>query len=204
MTFIRRFPLLLLVLLCGCSNDQRQPSRSTAPAAAPSVKITTFYASAPEIARGEPTLICYGVENAAKVRMVPPVEGVWPSPNRCVQVSPERDTTYTLTATAADGKQTEQTVSVKVRKRAAANAAAGRVELIVSFLSTATQINAGMPVTICYEVALGATAHLEPSPQPVSGDKQCVNVQPRQTTTYTLTAASGGRKERREITIRVQ
>jgi hypothetical protein len=71
------------------------------------VKILQFYASEGSLTEGGKSLICYGVLNAKSVRIDPPVEGVFPALNRCVNVTPRHDTKYTLTAEGNDG----QTVS---------------------------------------------------------------------------------------------
>ena len=67
------------------------------------LKIVSFYTTPATIARGEKALICYGVANAKTVRLDPPLERVWPSVSRCLEVSPARDTKFTLTAEDADG-----------------------------------------------------------------------------------------------------
>jgi len=68
------------------------------------------------IRRGEKLQLCYGVMNAKKVSIEPsPREETWPSTNRCVEVSPTRDTTYKLTAEDAAGHTQSASVQVKVR-----------------------------------------------------------------------------------------
>ncbi len=78
------------------------------------VKILTFYASPPAIHRGEKTLLCYGVANARKVAIDPYVDGVWPSNSRCIEVSPSKTTTYTVTATDANGRTAAQSTEVQL------------------------------------------------------------------------------------------
>lgn len=68
-----------------------------------------------EIKRGETAQICYGVANARTVTLEPQTNPVWPSHNRCVDVTPTKTTIYTLTATASDGKAVSQQVTVAVR-----------------------------------------------------------------------------------------
>ena len=76
--------------------------------------ILNFYASPGEIRRGETAQLCYGVSNAKTVRLEPQTSPVWPSYNRCVDVAPQKDTTYTLTAEDAAGHVKTATVVVKV------------------------------------------------------------------------------------------
>jgi hypothetical protein len=77
-------------------------------------EILQFYASPGMIRRGESALLCYGVSNTKSVKIEPPAGPVWPAQSRCVEVSPRRDTTYTLTAENAAGKQISKSVTLKV------------------------------------------------------------------------------------------
>jgi uncharacterized membrane protein len=76
--------------------------------------IQMLYAT-PRIHRGESAQICYGVANAKTVTLEPQSSKVWPSHNLCVDVKPVKTTTYTLVATAADGQNVSQQVTVEVR-----------------------------------------------------------------------------------------
>ena len=75
--------------------------------------IQMLYAT-PRIHRGESAQICYGVANARIVTLQPQSSQVWPSHNLCVDVKPSKTTTYTLVATATDGKSVSQQVTVEV------------------------------------------------------------------------------------------
>jgi hypothetical protein len=77
--------------------------------------ILDFYASPALIRRGESAQLCYGVSNAKTVKLEPQSHAVWPSPNNCVEVSPIKDTTYTLTVEDGSGNTKTQDVEVKVR-----------------------------------------------------------------------------------------
>ncbi len=77
--------------------------------------ILSFYASPPTVRRGESTQLCYGVSNAKKVKLEPQTQPVWPSVAHCVDVSPTRSTTYTLTIEDAAGHTQSQDIDVKVR-----------------------------------------------------------------------------------------
>ena len=76
--------------------------------------IQNFYASATTIHRGESLQLCYGVANAKTVKLEPQDSPVWSSHYRCVDVSPKKDTTYTLTIQDAAGKTQTQTIDIKV------------------------------------------------------------------------------------------
>ena len=77
--------------------------------------IQTFYASAAVIRRGQPVQLCYGVANATSVKLEPQSNPVWPSYSRCVDVTPSKTTTYTLTITDSAGDTKSQSLEVKVR-----------------------------------------------------------------------------------------
>lgn len=70
---------------------------------ADSLRILSFYATPPVVKRGEAASICYGVNNATKVRIDPPVEELRPALSRCIQVKPVEDTEFTLYAVDAGG-----------------------------------------------------------------------------------------------------
>jgi hypothetical protein len=78
------------------------------------LKITQFYAP-PAIQAGQQALICYGVTNAARVRIQPALEPITPSLARCIQASPRATTSYTLTAEDNSGHSVSQTITVKVQ-----------------------------------------------------------------------------------------
>jgi hypothetical protein len=78
--------------------------------------IQSFYASPGAVHRGGSVQLCYGVANAKTVTLEPQPNPVWPSYSRCVDVSPKKTTTYTLTVSDAAGNTKSQTVEVKVER----------------------------------------------------------------------------------------
>jgi hypothetical protein len=79
------------------------------------LKILAFYATPAAIRRGSKAQLCYGVSNSQTIRIEPPVENVWPSFSRCVEVAPKSDTVYRLIAEDAAGHRETATAVVKVR-----------------------------------------------------------------------------------------
>lgn len=77
--------------------------------------IQALYANPGIVAQGQSAQLCYGVANAKTVTLEPQANPVWPSHARCVEVTPKKDTVYTLTAEDASGNKASQTVEVKVR-----------------------------------------------------------------------------------------
>jgi hypothetical protein len=79
------------------------------------LRITMLYASAGEVHKGQPVQICYGVVNAKNISFDPPIENVWPSMNRCVDVPINKSTTYTLNADDGAGHSDKAQISVQVK-----------------------------------------------------------------------------------------
>jgi hypothetical protein len=78
-------------------------------------EILAFYAVPGLIHRGDSAQLCYGVSNAKSIRLEPQTNPVWPSQARCVDVTPKKDTTYTLTAEDGNGHIKTATLTVQVR-----------------------------------------------------------------------------------------
>lgn len=76
--------------------------------------IRGLYVSPSLIHPGESAQLCYDVANAATVTLDPPAGAVWPSHSRCLDLSPKKTTTYTLTITDATGKTVSQSVELSV------------------------------------------------------------------------------------------
>jgi hypothetical protein len=79
------------------------------------LEIQSLYAAPGVIKRGESGQICYGVSNAKTVKLEPQSSPVWPSHSLCVDVSPKKTTTYTLTIADESGNTKTQTVELKVQ-----------------------------------------------------------------------------------------
>jgi hypothetical protein len=77
--------------------------------------IRGLYVSPRTIRRGETAQLCYDVANARTVTLDPPAGAAWPSHSRCLNVSPTKTTTYTLTIQDAAGKTVSQAVELPVR-----------------------------------------------------------------------------------------
>jgi hypothetical protein len=77
--------------------------------------IRALYVSPTSIRHGETAQLCYDVANAKTVTLDPPAGEVWPSHNRCLDISPEKTTAYTLTITDSAGNKASQTVELKVK-----------------------------------------------------------------------------------------
>jgi len=180
----------LLVLSVGCSNQPATPppaATSTTP-----VRITQFYATAPKFVPGEKELLCYGVENAKRVWLSPPRQELSAALSRCVEVHPERETTYTLTAEDEAGKTVTQEVQIGV--------GAAHVHIVEVKVSS-LDVKRGDEVSICYTVQNAKRVWIEPSGGRTG---KCTIVQPQQTTTYTVHAEGPeGDRDQEHVTAKV-
>ncbi len=80
------------------------------------IKFTVFSADNGVVKRGEATQLCYGVINAATVKLDPPVdEPLKPTERHCVEIKPKQTTTYTLTAANDKGDTKTASLTVQVR-----------------------------------------------------------------------------------------
>ena len=78
------------------------------------VQIIQFYVYPNVIPPDGRSSLCYGVAQVKELKLEPPVGDIRPSFNRCLEVSPKSTTTYTLTATGADGKLLQKTTVLYV------------------------------------------------------------------------------------------
>jgi hypothetical protein len=77
-------------------------------------QILMFYASPGHLHRGDTANLCYGTSNAKSVTLDPKVADVYPAYSNCVRVSPRKTTTYTLTATDAQGHSKTESLTLEV------------------------------------------------------------------------------------------
>lgn len=187
-----RIPLLfILLLLVGCAPPLPPPPPIFPP------KINHFYASPAVVPAGESTLLCYGVESVASVRVDPGAEVLTPSLARCIEKKPAADTTYTLTATGKDGRTVFESIKVK--------AGAKRLKFLDVAIS-ATQVKAGELVSLCFKTqgaagVSGGPGRFQKGGQPAD---DCLLDQPRQNTTYQLTIrGAGGQTDTERIAVKV-
>jgi hypothetical protein len=183
-------------VLTGCSSPEK---RAVVPAAAPAegARITQFYTTKAQVARGETALVCYGVENATAVWLEPPRRPLSVALARCLEVSPAADTTYKLTVEGADGKAVTRELKVAV------GAARAR---IVNVTVSALAVKAGNLVSVCYTVENARAVTIDPIGfRGGSAGKGCATDQPRKSTTYTISAVgAGGEKDRERVVVQVK
>ncbi|HWQ52828.1 MAG TPA: hypothetical protein VN442_04030 [Bryobacteraceae bacterium] len=165
------------------------------------VRILQFYAPSGSVIEGSRSTICYGVVNARAVRIEPPIEGVSPSLNRCVEVAPGEDTRYTLTAEGSDGRVVSESFLLQVKADPAT------LPVIGSFQVADHKIDRGRHVfLLTFSAANADTIDIDPPVFPTlrGAPNGRFYVNPGKTTTYTLTATGKkGRQVRKQVTVEV-
>jgi hypothetical protein len=164
---------VLALVVSGCSH----------PAPAP-VKITQFQVTPALIPKGIPGKLCYGVENAARLDMNPPVEELLPSAERCIDIAPAQATTYTLTAYGADGGKVSKSLEVRV----------GNPPPRLSELSaTPTEAKRGTQVVVCFKAE--NARDIKVSKGKLTPGKNCLTDRPTRTTSYKITIFGADREQ---------
>jgi hypothetical protein len=79
------------------------------------VRFSNFSADRGVLRRGESTELCYGVVNAVRLEIDPPIEAAKPTYHHCIAITPNTTTTYTLKATDAKGNTKSESLTVQVR-----------------------------------------------------------------------------------------
>jgi len=79
------------------------------------IQFTTFSADTGVLHRGETTELCYGVVNAVRVELDPPIEPAKSTYRHCVEIAPKQTTTYTIKATDGKGHTKTESLTVQVR-----------------------------------------------------------------------------------------
>ena len=155
-------------------------------------QIIRFEASPLNIKPGEQSTLSWTTTGATQVS----ISGVGAvTPNGSTTVSPAQTTTYTLTATSADGKSVTAPVTVSV--------STGSIPQVVVFVATPTTIDAGSSTKLCWQVT-GATAiKIDPGVGSNLNANDCATISPSVTTTYTLTATNSTGQIQANVTVNV-
>lgn len=162
------------------------------------LKIIMFYGTPPVLLKGETASICFGVQNAASVRIEPPIATLRPTLNRCLEASPAADTRYTLTARDASGHEVSESFVLKVSRPAAP---APRIEYFRVDQSSSTKD--GKLYKLCFAASNAELVSIEPPAFPPRKlALGCFPALPTKATGYTLTVTgAGGRQVSKSLTI---
>jgi hypothetical protein len=165
------------------------------------VKILQFYARDGHLVEGRSTVLCYGVLNARSVRIEPPVNGVSPALNRCVEIAPLRDTHYTLTAEGDDGRTVSDSFDLAIVPDEES------LPKIKSFGIARQGVDRGRPYfVLSFAVENAETVDIDPPVIPTLHRAPLgqFTVAPERSTTYTLTVTGKrGHKATRQLKVTV-
>lgn len=172
--------LPITLTLVACSSHS---SETPASPAGVEPRITQFYASPPTVPKGEKSLLCYGVEGATALELVPPVEEVKPALTRCFDVHPTETTSYKLTARNDKGATVSQEVQVTV---------GGAAPKLFDLSINANQVAKGGDVNFCFQARNATAVSGSPGRFLRGGNPQrdCLTDKPVSTTTYTITVSN--------------
>ena len=187
--------LATFLLLTACSAD-RSAQEAVKQAKPKHAKILQLSAASNRVEKGQSLTLCYGVEDAASVRLEPPEETLGLSHNRCFAVSPKRNTTYTLIAKGDDGEEVRESFPVNVV--AAAPATPGSADLIRSF-----DVANGNPLQLCYQTKGAVSLRLTPAVKSIEPSEMplCFPINITTKTTFLLTATdASGKVDRMQVT----
>ena len=131
--------------------------------------IVRFTAAPTQINQGQSSLLSWTTTGASTVSISNGVGTV--AANGSQNVSPTATTTYTLTATGADG-------STKVTAAVTVTVGNGGVPTVLSFTASPTVIASGGQSSLCYNVSNATSITIQPGPGTVNGPAACVTVSP--------------------------
>jgi hypothetical protein len=163
----------------------------TAPPGNP--QIIRFEANPVSIAPGQSSTLSWTTTGASTVTISPTVGSV--TVNGSTSVTPAQTTTYTLTATSADGKSVSAPVQVIV--------APANIPQILTFVANPQTIDAGQSSQLCWQVSGATNIQIDPGVGTNLNANDCATVKPSVTTTYTLTATNAQGTIKANVTVNV-
>jgi len=156
------------------------------------VQIVRFEGSPLTIAPGQQSTLSWSTNNATQVS----ISGVGSvTPNGSTTVSPSQTTTYTLTATGANGQAVTAPITITV--------ATGAIPQVVTFVATPQNIDAGESTKLCWQVTNATNISITPGVGTNLNANDCATVSPTITTTYTLTATNATGQIQANATVNV-
>jgi hypothetical protein len=194
----------LSLLLLSCARTPSEPQKQAETKPQP-VKITQFYPASPAVPAGSNVTICYGVENAVQLTLMPPVEELKPAMNRCFEAPVPRATEFRLTARGAAGDEVSASFTVSTAK-AAPRKREPTDPMISSFTAEPPRVAPGAaPVKLCYQAVNAESVTVEPRVANLGAALMgCFYAPTSQTTTYVLTAhGKSGKTDVKRVTVTV-
>jgi hypothetical protein len=79
------------------------------------IVFSIFSADSGLLKPGQHTQLCYGVENAKSIKLDPPIAELKPTYRNCLEITPAKTTTYTITADDGKGHTKSESLTVRVQ-----------------------------------------------------------------------------------------
>jgi hypothetical protein len=147
----------------------------------PAPQIISFSSQPNLIKDGGSVRLCYETKNTTSLQIDHGVGEVRPPNKGCVDTTLDQTTTFTLTA-SGDGGVANSQVKVEVTHS----------PIEVEFTAAPSTITPPESSSLCYRVTQANAISIDHGvgrlSVPANGQRDCVQVQPKETTTYTLTA----------------
>jgi len=155
--------------------------------------VIRFRAAPATIAAGQSSTLSWATTGVTSVS-ISGISGNLPA-NGSRSVSPTQTTTYTLTATGADGKTT-------VTAQVVVTISGSQVPIVNSFTVSPTTVSAGGTAQLCWNVSNATSVSISPGLGSVQSTS-CTTITPSQTTTYVLTATNAAGPTQASVTVSV-
>ncbi len=156
-------------------------------------QILRFAASPSTIGLGASTTLSWTTSGATTISISPGIGTV--TANGSTTISPATTTSYTISATGADGKTVTAVTTVTVSGSA--------IPQIVTFVATPTSISPGQSTQICWQVTGATSISIAPGVGTNLNANACATVTPGVSTTYTLTATNAVGQVQGNLTVNV-
>lgn len=168
------------------------------PVQKPAPQIVSFSVEPTSITDEGRVKLCYNVLNGDRLEIDNGIGKVKAVNEGCTETKINETTTFTLNASASDGRSVTRQTTVDVV----------HPSIALEFTANPQEITAPNGVSLCYQASRASSLSIDHGvgevPVPPAGESVCAKVQPSETTTYTLSATgSFNRTADRRVTVSV-
>ena len=165
---------------------------------APAPQIVSFTADPTSITDEGRVKLCYNVVNGERLEIDNGIGKVRAVNEGCTETKINETTTFTLNASASDGRSVTRHTTVNVV----------HPTIALEFTANPQEITAPNSALLCYQASRASSLSIDHGvgevPIPTEGERGCTQVHPSETTTYTLSATgSFNRTADRQVTVSV-
>ena len=180
------------------SEGKTRTRQTTINVSKPGPQIRSFSAQPNSLTDQGSVRLCYDVLNADGLQIDNGVGEVRPANKGCINTTVNQTTTFTLTATGPEGRVERSKARVEV----------AHSSIEVEFTAEPQAVTPPNEASLCYRVSGASSISIDHGVGqlrvPPPGERACVSVQPKETTTYTLSAfGSFNRAGNSQVTVTV-